>query len=70
MAILVKAIRKKNPIDPDAPEKWYIIQVTAVQVDETQVAMDLAEETMLNSSEAVMTIRQLLLDFFMMFPLF
>lgn len=33
--------------------------MTAAQVDETQVAMDLADETTLNPSEAMMAIRQL-----------
>lgn len=59
MAILVKPIQRRNPLDPDAPKKWYVTQVTAAQVDETQVAMDLADETTLNPSEAMMAIRQL-----------
>lgn len=59
MAILVKPVKRHNPTDPDAPQKWYVTQVTAAQVDETQVAMDLAEETTLNPSEAMMAIRQL-----------
>lgn len=37
----------------------YVTQVTTAQVDETQVAMDLAEETTLPPSEAMMAIRQL-----------
>lgn len=59
MAILVKPIQRRNPQDEDAPKKWYVTQVTAAQVDETQVAMDLSEETTLNPSEAMMAIRQL-----------
>lgn len=59
MAILVKPVQRANPIDEDAPKKWYVTQVTAAQVDETQVAMDLADETTLNPSEAMMAIRQL-----------
>lgn len=59
MAILVKPVKRHNPTDPDAPKKWYVTQVTTAQVDETQVAMDLAEETTLNPSEAMMAIRQL-----------
>lgn len=39
--------------------RWYVTQVTTAQVDETQVAMDLADETTLNPSEAMMAIRQL-----------
>lgn len=37
----------------------YVTQVTTAQADETQVAMDLAEETTLPPSEAMMAIRQL-----------
>lgn len=48
MAILVKPVQRANPLDKDAPKKWYV----------TQVAMDLAEETTLNPSEAMMAIRQ------------
>lgn len=59
MAILVKPIQRRNPQDDKAPKKWYVTQVTATQVDETQVAMDLSEETTLNPSEAMMAIRQL-----------
>lgn len=59
MAILVKPVQRFNPKEPDAPKKWYVTQVTTAQVDETQVAMDLADETTLNPSEAMMAIRQL-----------
>ncbi|MEG1562659.1 MAG: DNA-binding protein [Bacteroides sp.] len=59
MAILVKPVQRANPLKADAPKKWYVTQVTTAQVDETQVAMDLADETTLNSSEAMMAIRQL-----------
>lgn len=59
MAIIVKPVVKHNPLDPDAPKKWYVTQLTTVQVDESQVAMDLADETTLNPSEAMMAIRQL-----------
>ena len=52
-------MQRANPNDEDAPKKWYVTQVTAAQVDETQVAMDLADETTLNPSEAMMPIRQL-----------
>ena len=59
MAILVKPIQRPNPLDKEAAKKWYVVQVTTAQVDETQVAMDLADETTLNPSEAMMAIRQL-----------
>ena len=59
MAILIKPVQRVNPLKPDDPMRWYVTQVTTAQVDETQVAMDLADETTLNPSEAMMAIRQL-----------
>lgn len=59
MAILIKPVQRVNPLKPKDPQRWYVTQVTTAQVDETQVAMDLADETTLNPSEAMMAIRQL-----------
>ena len=59
MAILVKPVQRVNPQSPDEPKKWYVTQVTTMQVDETQVAMEIADETTLNPSEAMMALRQL-----------
>lgn len=59
MAILIKPVQRVNPQRTTDPMKWYVTQVTTALVDETQVAMDLADETTLNPSEAMMAIRQL-----------
>ena len=59
MAILVKPVQRINPLDKEAPKKSYVTQVTTAQADETEVAMELADETTLNPSEAMMAIRQL-----------
>lgn len=59
MAVLIKAIQRVNPLKPTDPKKWYVTQVTTAQVDETQVALDLSDETTLNASEAMMALRQL-----------
>lgn len=59
MAILIKPVQRVNPQRTTDPMRWYVTQVTTAQVDETQVAMDLADETTLNPSEAMMAIRQL-----------
>lgn len=59
MAILVKPIQKLNPNKLDEPKKWYITQVTAALVDESQIAIDIAEGTTLDPSEAMMALRQL-----------
>lgn len=32
MAILVKPVQRANPIYEEAPQKWYVTQVTAAQV--------------------------------------
>ena len=53
MAILIRAIQRANPRDKNAPKKWYGL------VPETKVAELIADETTLNPSEALMSIRQL-----------
>jgi len=55
----VKPVQRVNPSNPTEAKKWYVSQVTTAQVDETTVAMDLADETTLNASKALMAIRQL-----------
>ena len=59
MPILIKPVQRVDPSKPTDPKKWYIVQTTTRQVDETEVAMELSDETTLNASEAMMAIRQL-----------
>lgn len=59
MTILVKPVQRVNPQDVTAEKKWYPVQSTVRQVDESEVAMEIADETTLNASEALMAIRQL-----------
>lgn len=59
MSIFLKAVRRINPSDPEAPQKWYPVQYTTKLVDENEVAMLMADETTLNPMEAAMAIRQL-----------
>lgn len=59
MSIFLKAVQRINPADPDAPKKWYPVQYTTKLVDESEVAMLMADETTLNPMEAAMAIRQL-----------
>lgn len=59
MTILVKPVQRVNPQDVTAKKKWYPVQSTVRQVDESEVAMEIADETTLNASEALMAIRQL-----------
>lgn len=59
MAIPVKPVQRVNPQDVTAEKKWYPVQSTVRQVDESEMAMEIADETTLNASEALMAIRQL-----------
>lgn len=59
MAILLKTVMRKNPLDKDAAPKFYPVQKTVHMVDETTVAEEIADETTLNPAEALMAIRQL-----------
>lgn len=59
MAILLTKVERKNPQDKDLPSKFYPVQSTIRQVDETTVAEEIADETTLNPAEALMAIRQL-----------
>lgn len=59
MSIFLKAVQRINPSHPDEPKKWYPVQYTTKMVDESEVAMLIAEETTLNPMEAAMAIRQL-----------
>lgn len=59
MSIFLKPVQRRNPIDKQAPMKWYPVQYTTKLVDETEVAELIADETTLNPMEAQMAIRQL-----------
>ena len=59
MAILLKTVARKNPNDKEAAPKFYPVQSTIKQVDESTVAELIADETTLNPAEALMAIRQL-----------
>lgn len=59
MSIFLKPVQRYNPLDKEAPAKWYPVQYTVKLVNETEVAELVAEETTLNPMEALMAIRQL-----------
>lgn len=59
MSIFLKPVQRVNPLDGDAPAKWYPVQYTTKLVEETEVAELIADETTLNPMEALMAIRQL-----------
>lgn len=59
MSIFLKPVQRYNPMDKDAPPKWYPVQYTTKLVNENEVAELIADETTLNPMEAQMAIRQL-----------
>ena len=59
MSIFLKPVQRHNPMEKDAPMKWYPVQYTTKLVDENEVAELIADETTLNPMEAQMAIRQL-----------
>ena len=58
MAINVKCIQRANPQNR-SNVKWYPVQNTEERLEEDEVAEQIADETTLNPSEALMAIRQL-----------
>lgn len=58
MAILIRAVQRRNPGDKNAAPKWYPVQNTIEQMNETEVAEMIADETTLNPAEALMAVRQ------------
>ena len=59
MPIILKKMQRYNPQKKDEPKKWYAVQQTLKQLDESEVANRIADETTLNPAEALMAIRQL-----------
>lgn len=59
MSIFLKPVQRRNPQKPEEPMKWYPVQNTVKNVDESEVAELIADETTLNPMEAMMAVRQL-----------
>lgn len=59
MSILMNKMQRFDPTRKDEPMKWYGVQKRLVKMDENEVAELIADETTLNSAEALMAIRQL-----------
>ena len=59
MPLFYNRIQRRNPQDPAAPQKWYLILRRLGMITEKEVAKDLADETTLNPKEAEMAIHQL-----------
>jgi predicted histone-like DNA-binding protein len=59
MPIVFNKRQRANPMDRNAPKKWYPILKTISQVGEKEVAKEIADETTLNRKEAEMTLNQM-----------
>ena len=59
MPIILSKLQRFNPSKKDEPKKWYAVQHALKQLNETEVANRIADETTLNPAEALMAIRQL-----------
>lgn len=60
MTILIKAVQRVNPKDPDGPRKWYPVQQTTKKVSTMELAEDISDETTLNPGESYMVLKKLL----------
>ena len=60
MAIFFNKVERINPQDRNAPKKWYPSLKTIEQIQQKQVAKEIADETTLNPKEAEMALEQLL----------
>ncbi len=59
MAVLFNKVQRGNPMDKEAPKKWYAVLKVINQLTEKEVAKQIADETTLNPKEAEMAISQL-----------
>jgi predicted histone-like DNA-binding protein len=60
MAIFFNKVERINPQERTAPKKWYPSLKTVSQVQQREVAKEIADETTLNPKEAEMALEQLL----------
>ena len=58
MAIFYNKVERVNPQDREAQKKWYPSLKTVTQVQQREVAKEIADETTLNPKEAEMALEQ------------
>ena len=58
MPVVLNKVERGNPLTPSATKKWYVTVKTVSQVDEGNVARQIADETTLNRKEAEMALAQ------------
>lgn len=59
MTLLYKKIQRINPLDKEAPRKWYPVLKSLGTLSEKEVAKRISDETTLNPKEAEMALAQL-----------
>lgn len=59
MPVFFNKTQRRNPQEPEAPKKWYLVLKSTGLVKQSELARLLADETTLNPKEAEMAIHQL-----------
>lgn len=59
MPLFYNKVQRANPMDKDAPKKWYPTLKSVGMMGEKEVARKIADETTLNPKEAEMALAQL-----------
>ena len=59
MALIYNKVQRRNPLDKNAPARWYPVLKTTRMKREKEVAKEIADETTLNPKEAEMALAQL-----------
>ena len=59
MPVFLNRVERANPLNRSLPKKWYATIKTVMQIGESTVARQIADETTLNRKEAEMALTQL-----------
>ena len=59
MPLFYNKVQRANPMDPDAPKKWYPVLKSVGKMEFGEVARLIADETTLNPKEAEMALAQM-----------
>lgn len=58
MPVFYNKVKRGNPLDRTAPEKWYAVLKSIGRIGEKEVAKQVSDETTLNPKEAEMALSQ------------
>lgn len=59
MPLFYNKVQRANPMDKDAPKKWYPVLKSVGMMEVQEVARQISDETTLNPKEAEMALAQL-----------